>query len=68
MHPVHKKKMFEHFKKIFANLDTKIIIDDYPKYYEKNGKIIKEFKNGRKITVKDFDGWDKPTIKETNNG
>ena len=43
--------MFEYFKRKFSRLDGKIEIDTFPKYYEENGCIIREEKDGKRYIV-----------------
>ncbi len=44
--------MIEYFKRKFSRLNTTLKIDSYPKYYEENGFLIREEKDGRRYIIK----------------
>ena len=53
--------MFEYFKRKFVRLDGKITVSTFPKYYEENGKLIKEEENGQRFLIK-LDENKKPVV------
>ncbi|MBP5215320.1 MAG: hypothetical protein J6039_02045 [Alphaproteobacteria bacterium] len=44
--------MLEYLKRKLSRLSGKVKIDTYPKYYEKEGLIIREEKDGTRYVVK----------------